>query len=199
MAPTVQSVLTAAGMPHTLAQAPPGLVALVPDRDASVGLELVRDALAQAGAAGTAMGVSDSCEPAVVAQALVQARRAVRAARLERAPVAWFERLTLEAVLDDEMVRERIRALAQPSLAALLDHDEHEGELLRTLQAFLDHNGSWETAARALGIHRHTLRKRVVRIEQLTGLGLDVAHHRVVLALALATLDAGEPGRQHGL
>lgn len=199
VAPTVQSVLTAAGIPHTLVQAPPGLVALVPDHEASVGLEQVRDALAQAGAAGTPIGVSDSCEPALVAQALIQARRAVRAARLERAPVAWFERLTLEAVLDDEMVRERIRALAQPSLAALRDHDEHEGELLRTLQAFLDHNGSWETAARALGIHRHTLRKRVVRIEQLTGLGLDVAHHRVVLALALATLDAGEPGWQHGL
>jgi len=62
-------------------------------------------------------------------------------------------------------------------------------DLLRSLQVFLDHNGSWETAARALGVHRHTLRNRMSRVERLTGLSLDVAHHRVVLYLALATKD----------
>ncbi|GAB3058268.1 PucR family transcriptional regulator [Intrasporangium mesophilum] len=192
--PVVQSQLTAAGVPHALVRVPPGLVALVADRDTPIVLERVRQALADAGAGGASVGVSGACEPGLVAYALVQARRAARTARLTRVPVEWFDHLTLDAVLDDTVVRERVRALSEPSLAALRERDEREGALLRTLEVFLDNNGSWETAARALGIHRHTLRNRITRIEQLTGLGLDVAQHRVVLALALATRDSAESG-----
>jgi purine catabolism regulator len=55
------------------------------------------------------------------------------------------------------------------------------------LEAFLRHNGAWDTAARALGVHRHTLRSHIERVEELTGLSLDVAENRVVLLLALMT------------
>jgi purine catabolism regulator len=34
-------------------------------------------------------------------------------------------------------------------------------------------------------VHRHTLRSRMARVEELTGLRLDVAEHRVLLHLAL--------------
>ena len=187
--PVVQSQLTAVGIPHALVRAVPGLVAMLSDRDAPAAVRLVRDALTDVGLPSTAVGVSAACEPGLVTRALVQARRAAHAARLERVREAWFDEVTLEALLDDDAVRERVRALTEPSLAGLLDSDGADRELLRTLQAFLDHNGSWETASRALGIHRHTLRKRVARIEHLTGLRMEVATHRVVLALALATLE----------
>jgi purine catabolism regulator len=50
---------------------------------------------------------------------------------------------------------------------------------------FLQHNGVWETASRALGVHRHTLRHRMARVSQLTGMDLESARDRTVLLLAL--------------
>jgi DNA-binding PucR family transcriptional regulator len=58
-------------------------------------------------------------------------------------------------------------------------------ELLRSLEAFLEHNGSWEVAARSLYCHRHTLRYRMARVEELTGRRLDRAQHRIEFWLAL--------------
>ena len=46
---------------------------------------------------------------------------------------------------------------------------EYGGELLRSLEAFLEQNGQWEKAARELYCHRHTLRYRIRRVEELTG------------------------------
>jgi purine catabolism regulator len=61
----------------------------------------------------------------------------------------------------------------------------HGDELLRSLEAFLEHNGSWEAAARALFCHRHTLRYRMSRIEELTGRRLDRVENRIEFWLAL--------------
>jgi purine catabolism regulator len=58
-------------------------------------------------------------------------------------------------------------------------------ELLRSLEAFLEHNGGWEAAARALFCHRHTLRYRISRIEELTGRRLDRVENRIEFWLAL--------------
>ena len=62
---------------------------------------------------------------------------------------------------------------------------EYGGELLRSLEAFVEHNGQWERAARELFCHRHTLRYRIRRIEQLTGRDLSSARDRIEFWLAL--------------
>jgi PucR family transcriptional regulator, purine catabolism regulatory protein len=62
---------------------------------------------------------------------------------------------------------------------------EYGGELLRSLEAFIEHNGNWERAARQLYCHRHTLRYRIRRIEELTGRDLSRATDRIELWLAL--------------
>jgi PucR family transcriptional regulator, purine catabolism regulatory protein len=64
------------------------------------------------------------------------------------------------------------------------DHSYGE-ELLRSLDAFIEHNGHWEHAAKALYCHRHTLRYRVRRVEQLTGRDFSRARDRIELWLAL--------------
>jgi PucR family transcriptional regulator, purine catabolism regulatory protein len=73
------------------------------------------------------------------------------------------------------------------SLLGPLEHGEgHYGdELMRSLEAFIACNGQWETAARRLFCHRHTLRYRVRRIEELTGRDLGSARDRVEFWLAL--------------
>jgi purine catabolism regulator len=62
---------------------------------------------------------------------------------------------------------------------------EYGGELLRSLEAFIEHNGNWERAARQLYCHRHTLRYRIRKIEELTGRDLGRATDRIELWLAL--------------
>ena len=62
---------------------------------------------------------------------------------------------------------------------------EYGGELLRSLVAYIEHNGNWERAARQLYCHRHTLRYRIRKIEELTGRDLSRATDRIELWLAL--------------
>ena len=62
---------------------------------------------------------------------------------------------------------------------------DYGDELMRSLEAFIDHNGQWERAARQLYCHRHTLRYRIQRIEELTGRDLSRARDRIEFWLAL--------------
>lgn len=59
------------------------------------------------------------------------------------------------------------------------------GELMRSLETFIEENGQWERAARRLYCHRHTLRYRIRRIEELTGRDLSSARDRIEFWLAL--------------
>jgi purine catabolism regulator len=62
---------------------------------------------------------------------------------------------------------------------------DYGDELLRSLEAFIEQNGQWERAARELYCHRHTLRYRIRRIEELTGRDLGRARDRIEFWLAL--------------
>jgi PucR family transcriptional regulator, purine catabolism regulatory protein len=59
------------------------------------------------------------------------------------------------------------------------------GELMRSLEAFIECNGQWESAARRLYCHRHTLRYRIRKVEELTGRDLGSARDRIEFWLAL--------------
>ncbi len=63
------------------------------------------------------------------------------------------------------------------------------GELMRSLEAFIEENGQWERAARRLYCHRHTLRYRIKRVEELTGRSLGSARDRIEFWLALRGRD----------
>jgi purine catabolism regulator len=65
-------------------------------------------------------------------------------------------------------------------------------ELLRSLDVFIEHNGHWEQAANALYCHRHTLRYRIRRVEQLTGRDLSKARDRIEFWLALRGRELAE-------
>jgi purine catabolism regulator len=73
------------------------------------------------------------------------------------------------------------------SLLAPIERGEghYGGELMRSLEAFIEANGQWESAARRLYCHRHTLRYRIRKIEELTGRDLGTARDRIEFWLAL--------------
>jgi purine catabolism regulator len=90
---------------------------------------------------------------------------------------------TLLLALQDD---EALRAYSDGLLAPIEGTDgEYGGELLRSLEAYIEQNGQWEKAARTLYCHRHTLRYRIRRVEELTGRDLTRAHDRIELWLAL--------------
>ena len=70
------------------------------------------------------------------------------------------------------------------------------GELMRSLEAFLEENGQWERAARRLYCHRHTLRYRIRRVEELTGRSLSSARDRIEFWLALRARELRSPNRE---
>ena len=88
----------------------------------------------------------------------------------------------LLSLQDDEALR-----LFCDSILAPIEDGEgaYGGELMRSLEAFIECNGQWERAARQLFCHRHTLRYRIRRVEELTGRSLDSARDRIDFWLAL--------------
>jgi purine catabolism regulator len=65
------------------------------------------------------------------------------------------------------------------------DEGHYGGELVRSLETFIECNGQWEAAARRLFCHRHTLRYRMRKVEELTGRDLSSARDRIEFWLAL--------------
>ena len=88
----------------------------------------------------------------------------------------------LLALQDDDALRAYSDGLLEPIEET---EGEYGGELLRSLEAFIENNGNWERAARSLYCHRHTLRYRMRKIEELTGRDLGRATDRIELWLAL--------------
>jgi purine catabolism regulator len=88
----------------------------------------------------------------------------------------------LLALQDDDALR-----LFCDSILAPIEQSEgaYGGELMRSLEAFIEENGQWERAAKRLYCHRHTLRYRMRRVEELTGRSLANARDRIEFWLAL--------------
>jgi purine catabolism regulator len=140
---------------------------------------------------GTVRGGSGSVvAPADVGRSLREARYALRVCRLEGWTSAGFEDLGTYRLLLSMTEPDALRAFADSLLGPLdaYDRDQH-GELVPSLGAFLQHNSRWETAAAELFVHRHTLRYRVRKIEELTGRDLSSSFDRMEFWLALRARD----------
>lgn len=66
------------------------------------------------------------------------------------------------------------QTLLHPALQILLQYDrKNTTELYKTLCAFLDNEKNYLETAKALHVHRNTLKYRLGRIAELTGISLD--------------------------
>lgn len=84
--------------------------------------------------------------------------------------------------------------LAAEALNPLLTFDErNDAELLRTLETYLQSDGSVAAVAAGLGLHRNTVRYRLSQITDLTGYDPAVTADRVHLWLALSVRGLQHP------
>ncbi len=148
-------------------------------------LRVTRDAGAElAAGAGRAALAGDARRTFHEARCALEAREL--AGNGGPGPVATFHDLgsfqLLLSLQDDEALR-----LFCDSILAPIQEGEgaYGGELMRSLEAFIECNGQWERASRQLYCHRHTLRYRIRRVEELTGRSLDSARDRIDFWLAL--------------
>jgi Purine catabolism regulatory protein-like family/PucR C-terminal helix-turn-helix domain/GGDEF-like domain len=119
-----------------------------------------------------------------------EARCALEAARLRNGDtdqtVASYKDLgafqLLLSLQDDDALMSYCRGVLGPVEQG---EGEYGDELLRSLDVFIENNGHWEKAASALYCHRHTLRYRIRRVEQLTGRDFSSARDRIEFWLAL--------------
>jgi DNA-binding PucR family transcriptional regulator len=138
-----------------------------------------------------AVGVSAPSTLDALTGALDEARHAQHLASLRGGAVSMVTAdevtshvLLLAAVPDD--VR---RTFAGRVLKPVLDHDARHGtDLLETLRAFLEVDGSWSRCAAGMHLHVNTVRYRIGRVEDLTGRHLGRIEDRVDLFLALRSL-----------
>jgi len=85
---------------------------------------------------------------------------------------------------------EDAQALVQRWLGVLVEHDaQHQTGLVRTLEAFLANQRSWQRTAEAMSVHRQTVLYRIRKIEELTGARLSETADIAQLWLALQARD----------
>jgi len=153
----------------------------VPEMVDALAVRLSGDVLA---GAGSPASTSD------VGRSLREAHYALRVCRLEGWKQAGFADLGSYRLLLSMADPDALRAFADAMLAPLDAYDrDNGGELLRSLQAFLQHNARWETAAADLYVHRHTLRYRMRKVEELSGRDLGSSFDRMEFWLALRARD----------
>ncbi|MCL2550718.1 MAG: PucR family transcriptional regulator ligand-binding domain-containing protein [Actinomycetia bacterium] len=120
--------------------------------------------------------------------ALEEARHArrVAAARPGRVCVAGHDELASHVLLLPFVPDDVRRAFTARLLDPLRAYDRrHRAELIPTLEAFLECDGSWTRCASRLHLHVNTLRYRIGRIEQLTGRDLSRLEDKLDFFLAL--------------
>ncbi|MFF9352116.1 PucR family transcriptional regulator [Streptomyces sp. NPDC014734] len=140
------------------------------------------------------VGLSAPAGPIAVAAAYKQADQALSVARRRGRALVEHEELVAGSVLP-LLADDAVRAFADGMLRALREHDaKGRGDLVASLRAWLSHHGQWDAAAAELGVHRHTLRYRMRRVEEILGRSLDDPDARMELWLALkATSTQPEP------
>lgn len=83
-----------------------------------------------------------------------------------------------------------------PSLKKLIEYDkQNQGDLLKSLEIFLECNGNATKASKELFIHYKTLLYRLERIKEITGLDLEDNKNRLELELGLKIMHITGPVR----
>ena len=100
--------------------------------------------------------------------------------------VSFFDNISLYQVFLGSAKPEILMDYSQRMLDRISEHDaHHSSDLLLTLEIYLQHERNIKMTASALGIHRHTLKNRLDKIEEITACPLT-GEGRINYELALA-------------
>lgn len=173
-----------------------GGVILAPGKDPKPFADQLADRLAARRMTVTIGYAPEPVDVDGIADALAEARRAVRGARAlgRTGEVVSRDALGVYGILLLEEGGELV-TFAERVLAPLLDYDTRQNaNLVETLDVYLDCGGNVTEAARRLILHVNSLYYRLGRIRELGDYDLDDAETRFELQLALRALRAARHG-----
>jgi len=199
-------VATAIAAPAQRESTAAEVVVLVPGGDDAVAKRAAEGVLRelQAGLPGHSFAVGRSrvaADPLDLHRAGNEALLAVNVAEGDpEHPLLAFEqtgayRLLLSAMSEDPAELQRFYAETVEPLVAY--DEQYETELVRTVEAFLDNDGNVAGTAQKLFTHRHTIRYRLERVRELSGLDVGSTDGREKLSLglkAMRVLGVAAPG-----
>ncbi|WP_435240873.1 PucR family transcriptional regulator [Streptomyces cucumeris] len=142
----------------------------------------------EVGSEAGAIGVGGRCEPPhEVPRSYQEALRAleVRSRSHPAHGMTFFDDLGLYRILPPGGDHREVDRFVREWLGPLLDYDaRHHSALVETLSQYFDCGGHYSEAAAALVIHRSTLRYRLRRIREITGMDLADVESRLNLQVA---------------
>jgi DNA-binding PucR family transcriptional regulator len=121
-------------------------------------------------------------------QSYYEALYAIRIRKLKgnRAVIASFDDLGSYGLLLGLQDTLSLEVFYDSVLGKLHEYDEqNSSDLVKSLACFLEANGHWGEASERLYVHRHTLRYRMKRVEEITGRDLGSSQDRMEFWLAL--------------
>jgi len=177
------------------------LVVLMPETDDAreLGHTAVRHASALAPDWRVTVGLGGQCRSATaIADSYAQARRALDVVQrfypAGHGDVVAFEDLGLYRLLFHVGDAEELRGFTEQVLGALLEYDQrHNADFVRTLGAFLDHNGNLQATARELNLHVNSVAYRMQRVQAIAALDLERSDDRLLAQVALKILSGLAP------
>ncbi len=192
------------------------VVVLLPGGDEALARRTTEAILQELGAAlpghTFAVGVSRVADAGELARAGAEALLACNVAEGDpERPLLSFDdtgayRLLLSAMSENPAELQRFYAETVEPLVAY--DEQYETDLVATLDAFLDNDGNVAGTAQRLFTHRHTIRYRLERVRELSGLDVGSSDGREKLSLGLKAMrvlgivarqgPAGEAGAEAG-
>jgi sugar diacid utilization regulator len=143
------------------------------------------------------IGVGSVCEaPPDFPRSRHQAELALKMQRTagSRDQVTVFESLGVYRMLSEVPDENTVEAFVREWLGALLDYDAGKGSaLVETLSGYLECGGNYDATAKALSLHRSTLRYRLQRLREVSGHDLtdpDIRFNLQLATRAWGTLNA---------
>jgi purine catabolism regulator len=131
----------------------------------------------------SASGIGALTTPGTLASSRAQATAALITSRALGRPVTYRRGFTQDWLLNATDL-EQAQTFSEAVIAPLTQADP-SGALVATVEAWLTANCQIDPAAERLQVHRHTVRSRLRKVEQLIGQPLDQLDTRVELWLAL--------------
>jgi len=194
------------------ARAEPDIVIVVPGEDAGPAIRAVAAVASEleAGLPGYVITVARSRptrDPVDLHRAGAEALLAANVAEARRLTSLSFEetgayRLLLPAMSEDPA---ELQGFFDETVATLVTYDEqYETDLVLTLETFLDADGNVARTAEKLFTHRHTIRYRLDRVRELSGLDVASTDGRERLSLGLKAMRVlgimppGGPAQERG-
>ncbi|WP_281690683.1 PucR family transcriptional regulator [Pseudonocardia thermophila] len=198
--PAVEGLLTRLAGDAILSARSDEVVAIVPaptatgdavERARRIATSCVRE-LDEHGLSVTAVGIGNAYKAASeISVSYSEARRAVAAAkRMGPGRITLFAELGIHRLLLRFPDPTELRAFADDVLGRLVREDETAGtEYLTTLSVYFKGLCSPTRAAKELHVHPNTVVYRLRRIEEITGLRLDLQRDRLMMEMAVEILE----------